>query len=151
MLVRKNDRREIRRALRLHCRVVVPYGKAIIADTSYDLSPEGMLVRAIEPLSVGDEVEVAFRATDLGIWFDTEAHIARIVHGRRPGDHGKCYGLRFDSLSAVQRLILRGHYRRVPPPLPKRVQRIDYAATVGKIISAPRTLDYEHTLPGIGP
>jgi hypothetical protein len=136
MFVRKNDRREIRRALRLHCRVVMPWAKSVVADTSFDLSPEGMLVRAIEPLYVGDKVEVAFRATDLGIWFDTEAHIARIIHGRRPGDHGRCYGLAFDSLSAVQRLILRGHYRRVPPPLPRRAQRIDYAATVGRILTA---------------
>jgi hypothetical protein len=135
MLVRKNDRREIRRALRLHCRVVVPHAKSVVADASYDLSPEGMLVRAIEPLYVGDKVEVAFRATDLGIWFDTEAHVARIIRGRRPGDHGVCYGLRFDSLSAVHRLILRGHYRHVPPPLPRRAQRIDYAATVGRIIT----------------
>jgi hypothetical protein len=87
---------------------------------------------ALEP---GENVFVAFRATHLGIWFDTEARVARMIRGRRPGDRGRGAALSFSTLSRVKRFILRGHLRRVPPPLPKRAQRIDWTATVRSIAS----------------
>ena len=130
LLVRRNQRREIRRAVRMPCRVVAEREFKLIGDRAVDLSPEGMLVPTEQPLEIGDSVIVSFRTTDLGIWFDTDAKVVRVIHGRRPGDTGKCMGLSFQSLSAVHRLILRGYFRHVPPPLPKRAQRIDYAASV---------------------
>jgi hypothetical protein len=63
--------------------------------------------------------------TEFPIWFDTRATVARIVEGRRPGDDGRALGLRFDSLPAVSRLILRGHLRKIPPTLPKRELPLD--------------------------
>jgi hypothetical protein len=130
LYVRRNQRREIRRAVRVPCRIVDERAFRPIGDRAIDISPEGMLVPTDARLELGESVIVSFRATDLGIWFDTDAEVARIIHGRRPGDIGRCIGLRFQSLSAVHRLILRGYYRHVPPPLPKRAQRIDYAATI---------------------
>jgi hypothetical protein len=132
-LVRKNERREMRRALRFGCKVVDQRKFTLVADRAVDLSPEGMLVPSESGLEVGEELIVSFRATELGLWFDTEARVTRVVHGRRPGDIGRCFGLRFLTLPAVSRLILRGHLRKVPPPLPKRAQRIDYAATIRRI------------------
>ena len=79
---------------------------------------------------VGENVIVSFKATQLGLWFDTEASVARIIKGRRDGDRGAGIGLSFSTLDRVKRLILRGHLRRVPPPLPRRMQRIDWTATV---------------------
>jgi hypothetical protein len=65
-------------------------------------------------------------ATNLGIWFDTMAKVSRVVEGRRDGDGGRAVGVRFITLPAVSRLILRGSLRKVPPPLPKRPRvRID--------------------------
>jgi hypothetical protein len=133
LLVRRNQRSEIRRAIRIGCRVMESRRFSLVADRTVDLSPEGMLVRSVAGLEVGDEVVVSFRATDFGIWFDSIASVTRILHGRRPGDAGRCFGLRFLTLPAVHRLILRGHLRHVPPPLPKRPQRIDYAATIRRI------------------
>jgi hypothetical protein len=52
------------------------------------------------------------------------------VSGRRNGDRGAALGVSFSTLDRVKRLILRGHLRRVPPPLPRRTQRIDWTATV---------------------
>jgi hypothetical protein len=132
-VVRRNDRREIRHALRLGCRVVEPRQFSLVADRMVDLSPEGALVRSDAGLEIGEEVVISFRATDFGIWFDSVAEVTRVIHNRRPTDGGRCFGLRFLTLPAVQRLILRGHLRRVPPPLPKRAQRIDYAATIRQI------------------
>jgi hypothetical protein len=89
-----------------------------------------MLVRTDAELEVGESLIVSFEATSLGLWFDTEANVARVVKGRRDGDRGTGIGLSFSTLDRVKRLILRGHLRRVPPPLPRRRQRIDWAATV---------------------
>jgi hypothetical protein len=102
----------------------------LIGSTALDLSPDGMLVATEHDLAVGESLIVSFRATSLGVWFDSEARVARVVRGRRDGDRGAAVGLSFSSLDRVKRLILRGHLRRVPPPIPRRAQRIDWTATI---------------------
>lgn len=136
-VVRAAQRRAIRRFVPMTCRVVRERDFVQVSERALDISPDGMLVPCEAELLEGDEMIVSFRATEIGIWFDTDAVVARVVEGRRPGDRGRCVGLRFRSLDAVSRLILRGHLRRYPPPVPKREQRIDYAATVGVILSIP--------------
>jgi len=130
MMVRRNDRREVRRAMGLSCAVVRERDFRLISDQALDLSPDGMLVKTEHDLAIGESLIVSFRATQLGLWFDSEATVTRIVRGRRPGDRGPAIGLSFSTLDRVKRLILRGHLRRVPPPLPRRTQRIDWTATV---------------------
>jgi PilZ domain-containing protein len=122
----RNKRREIRRALRMGCRVVRESNLRLVGDRTVDLSPEGLLVLSDERIDANEELIVSFMATDLGIWFDTMARVSRVVEGRRDGDAGRAVGVRFTSLPAVSRLILRGNLRRVPPPLPRRPRvRID--------------------------
>ena len=128
--VHRNERREIRRAIGFACTVVREEDFRIVAHEARDLSPDGMLVSTDRDLAVGENMIVSFRATQLGLWFDTEATVARIIKGRRPGDRGPAVGLQFSTLDRVKRLILRGHLRRVPPPLPRRLQRIDWTATI---------------------
>jgi hypothetical protein len=128
--VHRNDRREVRRAVGLTCQVVRERDFRLVADQAIDLSPDGMLVSSEHDMAVGESLIVSFKATQLGLWFDTEASVARIIKGRRPGDRGPAIGLTFSTLDRVKRLILRGHLRRVPPPLPRRTQRIDWTATV---------------------
>ena len=130
MFVHRNDRREVRRAVGLTCQVVRERDFRLIADQAVDLSPDGMLVSSSHEMEVGESLIVSFKATQLGLWFDTEASVTRVIKGRRPGDRGPGIGLSFSSLDRVKRLILRGHLRRVPPPLPRRIQRIDWTATV---------------------
>lgn len=130
LFVRKNDRREVRRALHVPCRIVRERDFHLVSDVALDVSPDGMLVATEMDLELGQNVFVSFRATSLGIWFDTEARVARVIGGRRPGDEGRGVGLQFSTLPRVKRFILRGHLRRVPPPIPKRTQRIDWSKTV---------------------
>lgn len=130
LFVRKNDRREVRRAISITCQVVRERDFSLVAEKALDLSPDGMLVATDVDLSPGENVFVSFRATELGIWFDSEAAVARVIRGRRPGDRGKGIALRFSTLSRVKRLILRNHLRRIPPPVPRRAQRVDWTATV---------------------
>jgi hypothetical protein len=131
IFVRRNERREVRRAQRFHCQVVRERDFRLVATQALDVSPDGMLV-ALEglDLEVGEPVIVSFKATRLGLWFDTEAKVTRIVRGRRPGDKGRGAGLSFLTLDRVKRMILRGHLKRVPPPVPKRTQRIDWSRTI---------------------
>ena len=136
MLVSKNDRRASRHHVRIDCEVVRESDFRLVGHRTLDLSAEGMLVRCASDVSLGEKMLVSFRATSLGIWFDAEAEVARLVRGRRPEDEGRAFGLRFVDMPSVSRLILRGHLRRVPPPLPQRPRRVDYAATIRQIAAA---------------
>jgi hypothetical protein len=133
LFVRKNERREVRRAVRLACTVVRERDFSLVSDRALDVSPDGMLILSDAALDAGENVFVSFRATELGLWFDTEAKVTRVVRGRRTGDPGRAVGLSFSTLGRVKRLILRSHLRRVPPPVPRRAQRIDWTATIRRI------------------
>ena len=135
LFIRKNERREVRRAVAMTCQIVRERDFRLVADKALDVSPDGMLVATDTELEPGENVFVSFRATELGIWFDTEARVARLVRGRRPGDKGRGVALRFSTLPRVKRFILRGHLRNVPPPVPRRAQRIDWAATGRSIVT----------------
>jgi hypothetical protein len=130
----KNERHEVRRRMKVACRVVRESDFKLVGTHAIDLSPGGMLVMTMREVARGDELIVSFRATELGIWFDAEARVARVVHGRRPKDKGRCIGIAFTRLDPVARLVLRGHLRRNAPPVPQREQRMDYAATVRRIM-----------------
>jgi hypothetical protein len=132
-LVHKNERREVRRRMTLACRVVRERDFQLLGTNAIDLSPDGMLVMAIRDTEPGDALIVSFRATELGLWFDAEAKVARVVRGRRPKDRGRCIGISFTRFDSVSRLVLRGHLRGNAPPVPQRDARIDYAATVRRI------------------
>ena len=135
LLVRRNDRREVRRAISVPCQIVRERDFRLVAETALDVSPDGMLIATEIELETGENVFVSFRATELGIWFDSEAKVARVIRGRRPGDKGRAIGLHFSTMSRVKRLILRNHLRRIPPPVPRRSQRVDWSATVKGIDS----------------
>jgi hypothetical protein len=132
-VVHKNERREVRRRLKVPCRVVRESDFRLVGTNAIDLSPGGMLLMTMRDVAPGEDLLVSFRATELGIWFNAEAKVARVVRGRRFKDRGRCAGIAFTRFDAVARLILRGHLGRSAPPLPQREARIDYAATVRRI------------------
>jgi c-di-GMP-binding flagellar brake protein YcgR len=136
MFVPKNDRKSMRHHVRIDCQVVREHDFELVGHRTLDLSADGMLVRTASAVRVGESMLVSFQATQLGIWFDAEAEVTRLIRGRRPEDEGRAFGLRFIDMPKVSRLILRGHLRRTPPPLPKRPQRVDYAATIRQIAAA---------------
>jgi hypothetical protein len=115
-----NRRGEIRRSVYLGCRVRRITNRGLVGDRSLDLSPQGMFLLSDENLEPGAQLLVSFQATDLPIWFDTQATVARLIAGRRLGDDGRGFGLRFRSLPAVSRIILRGHLRKAPRAAPQR-------------------------------
>jgi hypothetical protein len=129
-LVHARQRRAIRRAVPVDCQVVRERDFRLVADRGVDLSPDGMLVEAHGRVLTGEPVIVSFRLPRTRWWFDAEATVARVVHGRRPTDKGRCYGLAFDGLDESVRMLLDCALRGTPPPLPAREPRVDYAATI---------------------
>jgi len=117
----------------------------LLGDRTLDLSPAGMLVLSDERVEEGLDLVVTFQATELPIWFDACAKITRVVEGRRPSDPGRALGVRFETLPAVSRLILRGYLRRHPPTLAQRetpldlarLSGIDYASQVRRVLGDP--------------
>ncbi len=135
-LVRANQRRAFRRAVRIECQVVRERDFKLVGQRTVDLSPEGMLVASDVNVLTGEDVIVSFLAPFTRLWVDAEAVVTRVVHGRRPGDRGHCLGLRFQGIDDVARALLRANLRGLPPPMPSRMPRIDYAATVRNLAYA---------------
>ena len=129
-LVHARQRRVIRRAIRVDCQVVRERDFRLIASRGVDVSSTGMLVATDETVLTGEPLFISFRLPRTERWFDTEGTIARVVHGRRPGDAGRCLGLAFDTLDAEARWLLARALRDIPPPVPRRDRRVDYAASV---------------------
>ncbi len=127
------QRRALRRSLYLECQVVREHDFRLIGEEAFDVSQDGMLITTSERVLTGEELLVTFRLPNHSMWFDTDATVARVVHGRRPYDPGRCLGISFGSLDRAARWFLRSSLRGLPPPLPARQPRIDYAATVHSI------------------
>jgi hypothetical protein len=130
-----NQRSTIRRAVRVECQVVRERDFTLVGTSAIDLSTRGMLVATNERVLTGEEMIVAFRSPRRRrSWFDCEATVARVVHGRRPYDGGRFLGLRFEDLDEWQSFVLRSELRGLPPPFPKRELRVDYAASVRRFL-----------------
>lgn len=133
--VMKTHRRIVRRSVRLACQVVSEDAFRLVGRRALDLSPAGMLVESDEDVDLGDELLVSFRSPQSGLYIDTSARIVRVIAGRRPGDHGRCLGLRFDGLDPLMRRMLSASLAGLPPPVPQRARRLDYAQSIRSIAS----------------
>lgn len=108
----------VRREVTLPCQAVREHDFVLIGDRVIDLSTEGMLVPLKRKVLTGESIIVSFQIP--GLWIDAEAIVARIVHGRRPGDDGLAAGLLFDRLSSASRAALAGYLHDRREPLPRR-------------------------------
>jgi hypothetical protein len=134
ILVFADARRDVRHAVDLPCSVVREEDSQLVSRHAVDLSPNGIRVDVSRiDIQAGDRFLVCFPATALGTWFYTSAVAARLLCGRRSGESCPSLALLFASLSTASRQSVRGALRGVPPLLPQREPRIDYAATVERI------------------
>ena len=133
-LVTAKDRRTVRRHARMGCEVVRERDFRRVAHRVLDMSAEGMQVAADSAVLTGEGVIVSFRIPNTEVFVDAEAIVTRVVHGRRPSDRGGALGLRFRPLSRDLRGELALALRRLPPTLPARAVRVDYAATVRRLM-----------------
>ena len=136
ILVGLEERAFNRHAVGLKCEVVRERDFKLLGVCAIDLSLGGMLVASGVPVLTGEEVIVSIEAPWLRTWFDATGHVARVVHGRRPGDQGRAVGIRFDKIDRVTRAFLSAGLRYLPLLRATRAPRIDYAATVIRISEA---------------
>lgn len=114
-----DSRREVvRREVTLPCQAVREHDFVLIGDRALDLSTAGMLVPIKRKVLTGESIIVSFQIP--GMWIDVEATVARIIHGRRPGDDGLAAGLIFDRLSSSSRAAIAGFLHGRSEPLPRR-------------------------------
>lgn len=123
MLHHESVRREFRRDVRLECQVVRERDFRLVGDLALDLSTRGMLVRAKTRVLTGEELVVSFRAPRSHRWFDATATVARVIHGRRPGDYGLCLGIEFHDVTDEDRAFLFEQLRGRGAPEPLRPPR----------------------------
>lgn len=138
ILIPVSQRRAIRHAARVTCQVVRERDFKLLSEQAVDLSIGGMLILTDERVLTGEDVIISLRAPGIGSWFDAQGTIARVVHGRRPSDFGRALGVRFHGLDMVSRSYLRAGLRSLPPAIPAREPRIDYAASVSNIMNSAR-------------
>lgn len=122
-------RSAFRRFVRIDCQVVREHDFRLVGDLALDLSTKGMLVRGCGVrLLTGEELLVAFRPPRSNVWIDAHGIVARVLHGRRPGDPGLSFGIEFHGMEQEhERLLfekLRGMHApdalRPPRPLVPR-------------------------------
>lgn len=128
-----SERGAVRRAVRVDCQVVRERDFALLGNTGLDLSSDGMFLLSNVQAFAGEEVLVSLRVPGTDRYIDTSATIARVVQGRRQWDRARGLGLRFAPLGSEDQQLLRWVLRRMPPPLPTRSIRIDYAGTASLI------------------
>lgn len=116
-------RTSFRRYVRIDCQVVREHDFRMVGDLALDLSTKGMLVRASERVLTGEEVVVSFKLPRSNEWFDAQGVVARVLHGRRPGDYGLSFGIEFVNLSKDDELILFEHLRGLAAPDAQRPPR----------------------------
>ena len=98
------------------CQVVDERGFQLVSNLACDVSTDGMLVFTGARVLTGQPLLVSFRAPRSETWFDLEATVARVVHGRRPADRwGRRLGLAF-ALGDDERARLYDHIRWLPAP-----------------------------------
>ncbi|MFW5925646.1 MAG: PilZ domain-containing protein [Myxococcota bacterium] len=127
------QRRTLRRAVDMHCQAVAEDGFRLIGHRLLDVSPEGALVQSVSECDVGESIYLAFPAPGGSSWIDAEARVARIIRGKRYADRGRCFGVRFEHMDPMAYAILTGALHGLPPPVPGRGVRRDYASTVATI------------------
>jgi hypothetical protein len=123
-------RRPVRHSVRLACQVVRESDFRLVADQITNLSTFGLQVSPAESLITGEKLLVSFLLPRVGEWLDVEATVARVLHGRRPGETARALGLEFDNLRPYYRYLIRKELASAPPvpPTPRPGRRATKAA-----------------------
>lgn len=120
--------RPIRRSVRIPCQVVRERDFRLVGRRTLDVSESGMRVAADRPVLTGEIVIVSFGVPLSPIWFDAEAVVTRVDHGRRAREHGRSLGLTFTYAGARELEAMRrqlGWFRAEAgsPPRPGHQRR----------------------------
>jgi hypothetical protein len=106
-------RARLRRMIKIPCQVIRERDFKLVGTHLLDLSPKGMLLESDVPLLTGEELLVTFLGPSSNRWYDCNATVARVLHGRRRRDRRRALGISFD-LGAYHELLLCEELRHAP-------------------------------------
>lgn len=129
-LAYRTDRRATRHAVKLDCHVVAEQGFRPIRGQTLDVSAQGIRIATETEVAVGETVVLAMRLPHGRHWVDAHGRVTRVERGVRQGDPGRAVAIEFTAMEPADRAMLVGAVERLPPPVPRRVLRHDYAASV---------------------
>lgn len=107
--------RTVRRTAKIPCQVVRLRDFSLVADLIENVSPDGLLVGPADVVLTGEPVIVSFQLPGIRDYIDVEATVARIVHGRRPGETRRGLGLELGAMSPFSKLLFTAYAKRLPP------------------------------------
>jgi hypothetical protein len=107
-------RARLRRRVQPSCQVVRTRDFRLVGTRVLDLSATGMLLETQLPVLTGEELVISFKSPTEDRWFDCEASVARVVHGRRRGDTARALGIAFDGIDPWSQLLLCEHLHSAP-------------------------------------
>lgn len=113
-------RRPSRHRIRLGCQIVRERDFKLVSDQMIELSEYGMLVVPKLRVLTGENLLVSFMAPFTRNFIDTEATVARVLHGRRLGDMGLGLGLDLSHMSESARALVRDQLAYLPTSMPRR-------------------------------
>jgi len=132
----KAHRRSSRHSVRLNCQVVRERDFQLVADRIVNLSSTGLVVSPADPALTGERLIVSFQIPHSGYWVDAEATVARVVHGRRPGEYTRGLALELENVEDIPQLILGRALQRCPPAPPgHRSRRRQGLMALGALLS----------------
>lgn len=135
VLLAARDRRALRRRVRISCQAVEEASFTLLARECFDLSVHGMALKALSPRPVGTPLIVSFRIPGSSYHCDLEARVARVAWGRRREDRHPALGIELLGIDPLSKAVLSARLRGLPPPVPMRKVRIDYAKSIERIAS----------------
>lgn len=135
------DRAALRRELVVECQVVSERDFRLLGSRTWDLSPDGLLLQASDLAEVGEGVVFSVRVPGSDEWFEGYGRVARVVRGLRDTDRGPGLGIAFTEVDGMSRARLEAALRRIPPAVPARRVRRDYAATISDIFAGRAELE----------
>ena len=123
-----NSRRSMRRAVHTECTVVAEDGFRLIGNHTLNISDEGILVRGLTDVEVGEPVFVALQIPDGSSWVDAGGTVAR--------KDGDLVAVRIHTMTQVDRALYLGSIRRYPPMIPPNLRKPDYASHILRLAVA---------------
>jgi len=114
----------------LPCVAVEQDRHSLVSQRIRDLSCDGMLVEARDPLRKGQRVMVTFATPGKAAPFmQAMTEVTRVITGARCWDTGTALALRFVDLQESERRSLHRRLMGIPPTIPQRSLRVDTKLT----------------------
>jgi hypothetical protein len=86
----------------------------LVGTRILDLSASGMLLETELTILTGEELLVSLKSPRADRWYDCNATVARVLHGRRRRDRRRAVGIAFDRLDVWSELMLCEDLRAAP-------------------------------------